>query len=862
MKRVVSSILLMLLASAGAQPLLAQKRPKPQRRVANYFREEPARATSFYSAESLSSGQGALVRWQMKVELANLGFVVYRTDGSGTVLVKEGIVPGSAMRSRSSELYGGRYATFDPDGSPASKYVVEAIQLDGSRITAGQIATNYVDNLEKAAGEDAVFIRKDAEANSLVQDVKQIMSDELRAEVEANLQSPDPANQLWVASQPGAKIGVKHEGIYRVTRAQLEAANFNVSSNPELWQLYADGVQQSIIVGPNGDYIEFYGKGIDTQESDTKFYYLIVGGTPGLRIQTASARRVGGTVTLPNFLQTAVRKERLYYLNEFLNGDRENYWGRFISTTPTTFTFNLSGVDSTVGTATVRVKFLGFSNAPHAVNLVLNGQNIGQATAPSGNREYAFETTVPVTALNSGNNSLVMSGAASADFNFFDSVTVTYARKFAADANRLSFVTQNYRGTTVTGFSSSAVRVFDITRDSQPVLMGNLPVTASGNTFDVTIPPHRGRLYYAVESSAVAQPASVTQNTPSTLSTPSHAADLVIIAYKDFMAQAETWANYRRGQGFSVEVIDVEDIFDEYNYGSPGSRSMRSFLRYAKDNWQTPPRYVLLVGDGSYDPRNYEGLGNFNYVPAFIVNTVYSETASDDAIVDFNGDGLAEMAIGRIPARTTAQITNALNKTMMFEQPAMQSLSRGALFACDSSNSYNFCGMSGRLRDQLPAGTPNRIVSRAEVDARTTLINEMNLGKYVINYSGHGTLGVWASDNFFGNQSVPLLTNQNSPSLYVMLTCLNGFFHEITRSSLAENLLNSTAGGGAAAWASSGLTTPDVQELMGQRFFNKIGGGSIPRMGDLIIDAKSTVPGGSDVRESWVLIGDPMLKVR
>jgi hypothetical protein len=49
---------------------------------------------------------------------------------------------------------------------------------------------------------------------------------------------------------------------------------------------------------------------------------------------------------------------------------------------------------------------------------------------------------------------------------------------------------------------------------------------------------------------------------------------------------------------------------------------------------------------------------------------------------------------------------------------------------------------------------------------------------------------------------------------------------------------------------------------MGKRFYNQIGLGNITRMGDLIIDAKTVVPGGSDVRESWVLLGDPMLKVR
>ena len=48
----------------------------------------------------------------------------------------------------------------------------------------------------------------------------------------------------------------------------------------------------------------------------------------------------------------------------------------------------------------------------------------------------------------------------------------------------------------------------------------------------------------------------------------------------------------------------------------------------------------------------------------------------------------------------------------------------------------------------------------------------------------------------------------------------------------------------------------------GKSVFLKMGQGTIPRLGDLINDAKTTIPGGMDVKLSWVLFGDPMLKVR
>lgn len=862
MRKAVSGVLVCLLASTAVLPLYAQKRGIQLRQPP--FAKSPLvkqSGTRFDTAVALTDGNGVLVRWQMQQELNNVGFYVYRINNGERTLLKDTVIPGAALHTRNTPVYGEHYAVFDPAGSGKSRYSIEAIQIDGRSVSSQIPEVTYVPDLREAAGDDASLVTRKIVANALVEDFQPAVTADLATEIKTHTLAPDINTQRWVASQPGAKIGVNKEGFYRVTKAQLQAIGFDVNSDPNMWQLYTDGNQQAINVGPGGDYIEFYGRGIDTPESNTKMYYLVVGGTSGARIPTVIARRVGGTVVAPSFVQTAVRKERTNYVNDILNGDAENYWGRVVTATSSTFSFTLSNVDTNVPWCSVVVRVQGFSTTAHSINLSLNGQTLPSASG-SGVQPFVAQYTVPCSSLQEGTNGLAMSAPNSGDFSFFDSVSVTYSKKYAAESNQLSLVSQNYRDSNIGGFSSANIRVFDVTYDGQAVLVDGLRKQQVGNAYSISIPANRSKVYYAVEDSGISQPVSITLNNPSSLSTAGHSADLVIISYKDFMTQANAWADYRRGQGFAVEVVNVEDVFDEFNYGVLSAHSMKDFLLFAKNNWQLAPRYVLLIGDGDYDSRNYEGFGFFNYVPANIVNTVFSETASDDSIVDFNGDGLAEMAIGRIPARTAGHVTNALNKTATFEQPAMQSLSRGALFACDVSTDYDFCGMSGRVRDQLPAGTPNVIVTKTDLNASGALVTEMNAGKYITNYSGHGATGTWAAASFFSNTQASQLTNINNPTIYTMLTCLNGFYHNTVNVSLAETLLNSTSGGAVAAWASSGLTTPDVQEIMGKRFYNQIGLGNITRMGDLIIDAKTVVPGGSDVRESWVLLGDPMLKVR
>jgi hypothetical protein len=360
------------------------------------------------------------------------------------------------------------------------------------------------------------------------------------------------------------------------------------------------------------------------------------------------------------------------------------------------------------------------------------------------------------------------------------------------------------------------------------------------------------------------QAASITQNTPSTLSTSAHNADLVIVSYKDFMTQANDWATYRRAPGTTVEVVDIEDVFDEFSYGAVSWSSIRSFLQYAKGNWQTAPRYVLLIGDATYDPRNYTGEGNFNFVPTRQVDSVYGVMVSDDTLADFDDNGLAEIAIGRAPARTSADVTQLLNKTKVFEQTSEQGMSRGVIFASDQPIGWDFQATSNRLRNLLPEGTPSIMVYEGEAGSKTKLINEMNTGRFFINYAGHGSGAAWTSRGFFNKTDAAALTNGDKLSVFTLLTCLNGFFVQpsLVNESLAEVLLKAPNGGAAAVWASTGETTPDIQEIMATRFYQQLTLGNLKRLGDLANDAKTTISAGRDVRLSWALLGDPMLKVR
>ena len=104
-----------------------------------------------------------------------------------------------------------------------------------------------------------------------------------------------------------------------------------------------------------------------------------------------------------------------------------------------------------------------------------------------------------------------------------------------------------------------------------------------------------------------------------------------------------------------------EEIADEFGHGQPSAEAIQSFLAYAFQSWARPsPRYVLLLGDASYDPRNFMGTSRPSPLPALWTKTSYLWTASDPLLAAVNGeDALPDLAIGRLPAATVEEAETA-----------------------------------------------------------------------------------------------------------------------------------------------------------------------------------------------------------
>ncbi len=337
----------------------------------------------------------------------------------------------------------------------------------------------------------------------------------------------------------------------------------------------------------------------------------------------------------------------------------------------------------------------------------------------------------------------------------------------------------------------------------------------------------------------------------------------MIISHGDFLESLKPLKNLREAQGLSVALIDVEDLYDEFSFGIKNPQAIKDFLTRANSNWQNPPRFVLLVGDASYDPRNYSGFGNFEYLPTKLIDTFYMETASDDWFVDFDGNGLPDIAIGRIPVHTVEDAQTVVSKILAYEQGSGV-VQREVVLVSDVNDTFNFEAASRALESVLPGNVSIQEVFRSrfgdDVQVHERLFTLVNQGPLLVNYVGHGSIEVWRG-SLLDTGDDGEFTNGNHLSLFVNMTCLNGYFQAPNADSLAESLLKAKGGGAVAVWASSGMTEPEGQTIINQELIRLLFDGDSLTLGETAMRAKAAT-NDPDVRKTWILFGDPTTKLK
>ena len=142
----------------------------------------------------------------------------------------------------------------------------------------------------------------------------------------------------------------------------------------------------------------------------------------------------------------------------------------------------------------------------------------------------------------------------------------------------------------------------------------------------------------------------------------------------------------------------------------------------------------------------------------------------------------------------------------------------------------------------------------------TQILEALNNGALLVDYSGHGAEQQWSFVDLFDNTDVATLSNGGRLPVYLLIDCLNGLFQDVYAQSLAKALILAPNGGGVAVWASSGFTNEPPQDSMNLALLQQLAAYPNDPLGLLILHAKNGTT-DNDVRRTWVLLGDPSMKL-
>jgi hypothetical protein len=256
-------------------------------------------------------------------------------------------------------------------------------------------------------------------------------------------------------------------------------------------------------------------------------------------------------------------------------------------------------------------------------------------------------------------------------------------------------------------------------------------------------------------------------------------------------------------------------------------------------------------------------------VPPLLVQSTGGLFPSDNAFADLNGDGLPEMAVGRIPALTPQALDAYTAKLAAAESVGNPDWARNVLLLADANDGdADFAADSDHVAAHLGPGLTVQAISLQSTPlatARTQLFDSLGNGASLVNYLGHGGLDRLSGSGLLTNADATALANGDRLPVLTAMTCTINRFAVPGIPSLGEALVSNANGGASAVWAPSGLADNAHSRLLAELFYQAASDPADRPLGDLILRAFGafrTLGGDGSLLQIYNLLGDPAQRLR
>ncbi len=699
------------------------------------------------------------------------------------------------------------------------------------------------------------------------------------------------------------KLGVNQTGLQAVTGAELAEAGLQLDAlEPDRVGLRcgSDTVALRIAGLANGrlsptSRLIFYGTALDTRFTDTNVYWLSFDGQHVARMEELQPPPAEGEAA--KSFAASLRLERnntyAYLMGETIEGElRPWFWGIFKPDGPLEIALDLPNLADPQAPAVLRAGLRARTSDPavdpdHHVVAALNGVQTGELRF-DGPKWMVLEQPIAPGTLAKGQNTLTFScpadtGSEIPEQVYLDWIEVEYQRDFVAGQAGLEVFATGETGQSIeiTGLTGETVDWYDLSDPLQPTIAPGVPAAGGRATLGLR---EGGTHCAAVTSEGYVPVVSIEKRPAPYLRAGESGADYLIITHEGLIEAIQPLVEYRTAEGLRVEVVPVHQVYDEFSGGVFTPYAIRDFVAYALAEWEPRPQYLLLVGDATYDYRDYRGTGFRDLVPTIMAREAGSiEVAADAAFAIDPDTGTLALAVGRFPGNTPEQVQKLVQTTIAFERlGAAGDHSRKMLFVADQEG---FGPLKERFDRVCELWAGNAVQAGFVVEkfyqthvgltedqdrdtriARTRealtpgLVESLRDGPYGIFFMGHGDEYFWGYNKLLMVDDLQGLESP-TPSVCIEDTCFSGGFDlPGGQLSVSEALLWS--GVCVACYAPSRLGGNDVQGELVRRLID----GTLGRLGQTIFGArqkrKLRLDDGSWASGSnFNLLGDPALSV-
>ena len=810
------------------------------------------------------SGGGAVVRWGTATEMGTVSYALQRLGGNGEWV---GVTVGPVLAA--GELLGSEYEVLDA-GPVGARPTYQLVEWDsrGTAHTLGVFREPLLSGAPpalKVAKAPAMAVRK-APSQALrkaprAKDTPTVALADLGGVKRVKLTTQSAGLCGVSAAALGALLGQSEAAV----REWIGQGN---------WGLLNQGRRVGGVVSADGGTIYFYAQAHRDNYSWENVYWLGNWTNPPV----VSADGQGPKPDMTGNYQATVRQEReaasvpwsLQTAVLDLTPEEEAWmWKKFYGILGTWYEFPVvleqvvtSGMPA--GRLTLRVH--GGTPGPHVTGVTLNDQAVGQVEW-AGATGQVLTVDVPAGLLVEGTNWLKLAAGRLPGVTsqwYLNNFELNYQRQYQTRSGALEFGADNNEVVSVSGFTQPGVTVLDVTVPTQPGVVTNVTVSWTNNGYVASLaPPNSAGRYVAFQAGAVSGPAAMAVVSWANLAAATNQGNYVLIAPAVLADAAGELAAYRQTQGLVSKVVTLEQIYDEMNAGIVSPWAIQDFLALAFRQWAVKPGYAVLVGNGTYDYRNLLGYGD-NLIPPLMMPTPFGLTGTDSLYGDVNGDGVMEVAVGRLPVLDTNGLARLIGKIKQYEGQPTPGVPSALLVADVGSDFANGLAqadglLAGKFTRQMLVGT-----TASDPVVRAGVLAGLNQGVDLLSYIGHGATefmgGLGGGYLTVGDVATNLSGGGRLP-VVVAATCSVGQYMVAGVDCLAEALVLSDRGA-IGVMAPSGMAWDSDVNQLNTRLVRAVGANGRARLGDLLREGLAQY-GRVDQRltPAWLynLMGDPGL---